>query len=230
MRRCSPRRGFLRLSIPAALAIACAMPVLRAQTPDPQNTPQTAPAWAQPGSATHVQVAPPADFHRPSRNFDTAVGVFEGQSDIGAALVPGSASFDAGNRSSTPSTPPDTTSGTRATSSAILWKKHVGRRFAGRRHRFSRTPTATATARRSSSSARSLDDDAKAAMVALHGGGHGPPGVSVRRSDVRVQGYGISASAGRGGRPGGASAGQPRDHHGQAHRHREARRRVRNSS
>lgn len=53
------------------------------------------PAWAQPGSPTHVQVAPPADFHRPSRNFDTPIGIFQGQSDVGAAVVPGSASFDA---------------------------------------------------------------------------------------------------------------------------------------
>jgi len=52
------------------------------------------PAWAQPGSATHVQVAPPADFHRPSKNFNTPIGIFDGQSDIGGALVPGSASYD----------------------------------------------------------------------------------------------------------------------------------------
>ena len=56
------------------------------------------PAWAQPGSANHVQVAPPADFHRPGRNFDTPIGLFEGQSDIGSALIPGSASYDAGTK------------------------------------------------------------------------------------------------------------------------------------
>ncbi|MGB3628048.1 MAG: hypothetical protein WBA18_01035, partial [Terracidiphilus sp.] len=62
------------------------------QNPPAQNPANSsAPAWAQPGSATHTQVAPPADFHRPSRNFETPLGVFEGQSDIGAALVPGSA-------------------------------------------------------------------------------------------------------------------------------------------
>jgi hypothetical protein len=53
------------------------------------------PDWAQPGSSTHVQVAPPKDFHRPSRTFQTPLGIFEGQSDVGAAAVPGSASFDA---------------------------------------------------------------------------------------------------------------------------------------
>jgi hypothetical protein len=41
------------------------------------------PDWAQPGSPTHVQVPPPADFHRPSRNFDTPIGIFQGQSDVG---------------------------------------------------------------------------------------------------------------------------------------------------
>jgi hypothetical protein len=56
------------------------------------------PEWAQPGSPTHVQVPPPADFHRPSRNFDTPIGVFEGQSDIGGAVVPGSASYDPGTK------------------------------------------------------------------------------------------------------------------------------------
>jgi hypothetical protein len=39
-------------------------------------------------------VAPPADFHRASRNLDAPIGLFEGQSDIGGALVPGSASYD----------------------------------------------------------------------------------------------------------------------------------------
>jgi hypothetical protein len=54
-----------------------------------------APEWAQPGSATHKQVPPPPGFHRPSRTVDTPIGTFQGQSDVGAALVPGSASYDA---------------------------------------------------------------------------------------------------------------------------------------
>lgn len=66
------------------------------------STPATArpavPDWAQPGSATHVQVSPPVDFHRASRNFDTPIGDFQGQSDVGAAVVPGSSSYDAGTR------------------------------------------------------------------------------------------------------------------------------------
>ena len=61
----------------------------------PQSTPPpTVPDWALPGSPTHKQVPPPADFHRPSNNFDVPIGVFQGQSDIGSAVVPGSASYD----------------------------------------------------------------------------------------------------------------------------------------
>ncbi len=70
-----------------ALMLTGAPLLLRAEPPP-------VPAWAQPGTATRVQVAPPADFHRPSANFATPIGRFEGQSDIGSAVVPGSARFD----------------------------------------------------------------------------------------------------------------------------------------
>jgi hypothetical protein len=76
------------------LVMLCAAPqALRAQAP--ATPPPAVPEWAQPGSATHKQIPPPADFHRPSKNFDTPIGVFQGQSDIGAAVVPGSATYDA---------------------------------------------------------------------------------------------------------------------------------------
>src|ERR1700744_1468449 len=52
------------------------------------------PDWALPGSATHKQVPPPAGFHRVTRTVETPIGVFEGQSDIGAALAAGSSSYD----------------------------------------------------------------------------------------------------------------------------------------
>ena len=84
---------FLLRIVPATLlALSIAATSLHAQTP---AQPPVAPAWAQPGSATHTQVAPPPDFHRPSTNFDTPIGIFTGQSDVGSAVVPGSASFDA---------------------------------------------------------------------------------------------------------------------------------------
>lgn len=72
---------------------------LRAQAPSEPATPGLdVPAWAMPGSATHKQVPPPPDFHRPSREFDTPIGIFEGQADIGGPLLPGSASYDAGTK------------------------------------------------------------------------------------------------------------------------------------
>ncbi|MEA1676005.1 biopolymer transporter Tol [Nitrospirillum sp. BR 11163] len=49
----------------------------------------TAPDWAYPDYPGHRQVAPPADFHRPSRVEDTPIGLFDGQADVGGALVPG---------------------------------------------------------------------------------------------------------------------------------------------
>ncbi len=56
------------------------------------------PEWeypgAYPGAPTHQQHPPPADFRRQGRNFDTPIGVFTGQSEIGGMFVPTSASFD----------------------------------------------------------------------------------------------------------------------------------------
>jgi len=87
--------------IPKALTLVCAIglsllvtaPQARAQAAPSQNAPEV-PDWALPSSPTHKQYPPPADFHRPSKNFDTPIGIFEGQSDIGGPLVPGSASYD----------------------------------------------------------------------------------------------------------------------------------------
>ena len=67
-------------------------------TQAPTKATLVVPAWAQPGSPTHEQVPPPAGFHRPSKNFDTPTGAFDGQSDIGAALVPGSGTYDAATK------------------------------------------------------------------------------------------------------------------------------------
>jgi len=75
-----------------ALALCMASPLLFAQAPAPSPA---IPDWALPGSATHRQVAPPADFRRPSKTTNTPIGIFEGQTDVGSALIPGSASFDA---------------------------------------------------------------------------------------------------------------------------------------
>src|ERR1019366_7644117 len=98
---CAVRFAIRLASSPALLALilSTAPLPLPAQAPGGPATPAPiVPEWAQPGSATHVQVAPPAEYHRPSKNFDTLIGIFEGQSDIGSALVPGSASYDASTK------------------------------------------------------------------------------------------------------------------------------------
>ena len=53
-----------------------------------------APDWAYPESPTHHQVAPPSDFHRPPTTEMKRIGAFDGQTDVGSALVPGSSSYD----------------------------------------------------------------------------------------------------------------------------------------
>jgi hypothetical protein len=53
------------------------------------------PDWAIPGSATHKQVPPPKDFHRDTVTTELPIGIFDGQSDVGAALAPGNATYDA---------------------------------------------------------------------------------------------------------------------------------------
>jgi hypothetical protein len=78
----------------AALGAALFAAAAGAQTPASDKP--AVPDWAIPGSATHKQVPPPPDFHRASIHDRTPIGVFAAQSDIGAALVPGSATFDAG--------------------------------------------------------------------------------------------------------------------------------------
>jgi hypothetical protein len=84
----------LSLLLPLVALLGSGPHLLRAQAPASPAVPD----WAQPGSPTHVQVPPPADFHRASRNSDVRIGVFQGQSDIGAAVVPGSSSYDAGTK------------------------------------------------------------------------------------------------------------------------------------
>lgn len=83
------------LSLPALVLLAAS--AAQAQAPATPAKPEV-PEWAKPGSATHRQVAPPPDFHRPSKNYDSPIGAFEGQSDIGAPLVDGSASYDAAKK------------------------------------------------------------------------------------------------------------------------------------
>jgi hypothetical protein len=127
------------------------------------------PEWALPGSATHKQVPPPLGFHRTTRTDFMPIGIFEGQSDVGGALVPGSSSYK---------TSLDQYSITSAGYNVwytrdefrYLWKKMSGDVSLAADINF--PDTAGYDDRKAILVIRqSLDDDSKEAMVALHGGG-----------------------------------------------------------
>jgi hypothetical protein len=127
------------------------------------------PDWAQPGSATHTQVPPPADFHRVSRTENVQIGIFQGQTDVGAALVPGFSSFNK-----------ETDQYTIVSAGynvwyqrdefRFLWKKMSGDISLAADINF--PDTAGYDDRKGFMIIRqSLDDDSKEVVVALHGGG-----------------------------------------------------------
>ena len=201
MNRHNLHRSILYVAILAAFVATSAKFVLLAQTPAAQNAPQTAPAWSQPGSATHTQVAPPPDFHRTSRNYDTPIGIFQGQSDIGAALVEGSASFDAATGQYTIHSAGYNVWYTRD-EFRFLWKRMSGDASLAADVNFA-DPKGYGDRKAVLMIRQSLDDDSKAAMVALHGAGMVHLAWRPER-DVRVQDMEFRMGS-RGGRPGGAS-------------------------
>ena len=148
----------------------CAAPLLSAaQASAPETTKPVVPDWAQPGSATHKQVPPPADFHRPSRNFDVPAGLFQGQSDIGAAVVPGSASYDPGTKQYTINSAGYNVWYSRD-EFRYLWKKMSGDVSLAADATFP-DPNGYNDRKAILIIRQNLDDDAKEAMVAEHGTG-----------------------------------------------------------
>jgi len=145
-----------------ALALGAALPPLGAQTPE-------VPAWAQPGSATHVQVAPPSDFHRPSRSFASPLGRFAGQTDIGGAVVPGSAEYDADTGQYTIHSAGYNIWYTRD-EFRYLWKKVSGDVSLAADISYP-NPDGYGDRKAVLVIRQDLDDDSKEAMVALHGAG-----------------------------------------------------------
>lgn len=86
----------MRIVALAALAALSVSPVFaQSLVPPPAPPGFDVPDWALPQSATHKQVPPPADFHRPAVIFSDKIGAFDAQADVGGALAPGSASFNA---------------------------------------------------------------------------------------------------------------------------------------
>ena len=162
--------------------------------------PLVVPEWAQPGSATHVQVAPPADFHRPSRNFDTPIGMFEGQSDIGSALVPASAGYDAIRRSYTINSAGYNVWYTRD-EFRYLWTKMSGDVSLAADIMYP-DPSGFGDRKAVLVIRQDLDDDSKEAITALHGAGmihlaeRPEKGARVKDLEYRIGGR---------GRPGGAT-------------------------
>ncbi len=152
----------------AALAAASAGFPLHAQAPLSNPLPPV-PDWALPGSPTHQQVAPPADFHRPSTNFDAPIGIFDGQSDIGSALVPGSASYDAATGQYTINSAGYNVWYTRD-EFRFLWKRMSGDVSMAADVNFP-DPKGYGDRKVVLMIRQSLDDDSKAAMVAEHGAG-----------------------------------------------------------
>jgi hypothetical protein len=189
----SVRRFFL-----VVLVVSTVQSLLHAQANGTQVP--AAPAWAQPGSATHTQVAPPADFHRPSKNFDTPIGIFDGQSDIGSALVPGGASYDASTKQYTINSAGYNVWYTRD-EFRYLWKKMSGDVSLAADIAFP-DPNGYGDRKAVLVIRQNLDDDSTEAIVALHGLGmihlaqRPEKGVRVKDMEYRIGGR---------GRPGGSS-------------------------
>ena len=183
----------------AALSSATA---IHGQTPS--QTPATpkpeVPSWAQPGSATHTQVAPPPDFHRPTTTVNTPIGIFEGQSDVGSAVIPGSASYDVAAKEYTINSAGYNIWYTRD-EFRFLWKKMKGDLSLAADIRF---PDSTGYGDRKAVLIlrQSLDDNAKEVLVALHGLGmvqlaqRPETNLRVKDTEFRIGGR---------GRPGGTS-------------------------
>lgn len=193
------KKNVRQLLLPALML--CAAPYLAAaqtQTPPPATV---VPDWALPASATHKQVSPPADFHRPARTTNTPIGIFEAQSDVGAALVPGSSTYDAATKQYT-----ITSAGYNIwyvrDEFRYLWKKMSGDVSMAADITY---PDAEGFGDRKAAIIirQSLDDDSKEALVALHGAGmmqlgwRQEKGVRVKDMEFRI--------GSRGGLPGGKS-------------------------
>jgi hypothetical protein len=185
------------------LMLCGAAPLLRAQAADESAASATpaAPAWAQPGSATYTQVAPPPDFHRPTTTFDTPIGIFSGQSDVGSALVPGSASYDPRTKAYTITSAGYNVWYTRD-EFRYLWKKMSGDVSLAADITYP-NPDGYGDRKAVLVIRQSLADDSKEALVALHGGGMihlaERPETDARVKDME---YRIGS---RGGLPGGAT-------------------------
>jgi hypothetical protein len=114
-------------------------------------------------------VPPPAGFHRPAKTFETPIGIFDGQSDIGGPLLPGSASFDATSKQYTLNS-----------ASYNIWYNRDEFRYAWKKLSGDVSLAADITFPNTNGYSdrkavliirQELEDDSKEAMTALHGAG-----------------------------------------------------------
>ena len=140
----------------------------QAGTQSTTTTPQV-PDWGQPASATHTQVAPPSDFHRPARIDNTPLGLFTGQADIGGAVVPGTSTYNAQTGQYTVTSAGYNVWYTRD-EFRYLYKRLSGDISLAADIAFP-DPNGYGDRKAVLVIRQSLDDDSKAAVVALHGAG-----------------------------------------------------------
>lgn len=179
-----------RFTLPLLL---CGVPTLAsAQTP-------TVPTWSQPGSATHTQAAPPSDFHRPSKNLDIPIGIFEGQSDIGGPVIPGSAVYDAATKQYTIHSAGYNVWYTRD-EFRFLWKKMSGDVSLAADVSFP-DPNGYGDRKAVLIIRQDLEDDSKEVLVALHGLGmiqlaqRAEKNVRITDTEYRIGGRGRMATS-----------------------------------
>jgi hypothetical protein len=145
-------------------------------------------------------VAPPSDFHRPSKNFAVTIGIFDGQSDIGSAVIPGSASFDAATGQYTINSAGYNVWYNRD-EFRFLWKKMSGDVSLAADVAFP-DPHGYEDRKAVLIIRQDLDDDSKEAIVALHGAGMIQ---LAQRPEKNVRVKDLEYRIGGRGRPGGAS-------------------------
>jgi len=186
--------GFPRLTAFLPAVVLWITPAaVHAQTP-------AVPAWAQPGSSTHTQVAPPADFHRPTKNFDSPIGIFDGRSDVGAAVVQGSSTFDPGAKSYSINSAGYNIWYTRD-EFHFLWKKMSGDASLAADIMFP-DPNGYGDRKAVLMIRQDLEDDSKESFVAIHGAGMIQ---LAQRPDKNVRVKDMEYRIGGRGRPGGSS-------------------------
>ena len=177
--------------------LLCATPhLLHAQsTTAPSPAKPATPDWAQPGSATHTQVAPPPGFHRPTRTSERAIGIFQGQSDVGGALLPGNSSYDPETRQYTITSAGYNVWYTRD-EFHYLWKRMSGDVSLAADIAFP-NPDGYEDRKAVLVIRQDLDDDSKEVLVALHGGGmiqlaqRPEKDVRVKDMEYRIGGRGL---------------------------------------